>query len=531
MALLVRSSRRSLAHFVAFASLAAAIRATTPHLPANWYVDYLPPPSAVQEPFMNVRGGWGGFLHLLGRFLDVPPSVVFGVSTACSSLAVGLLVATFLRFQERGSSRWPRHTPVFLGLLMSLDAIQVWLGASDAPHNVALLAFTLGLFWYAEALAASRAARRQWPPLAGVLACAALVGLTRVELLLSPVAYPLLLCEPGPRARGVLARLGTLVSAMGLVLLLRLYWLLGPGTLPGPPDVLSAGLRRAIDAHSPLTNILFPLSDWTQAGLLLLFIVACLSRRGLGLLLTPLAYAVLVLPKIVGGFGEARLGAEPGPAHRYDIILEALLLLMLAAGAAQGAEWVAALAQRFASRVAQRVVLVSAILVSVCLWLKQAVQAGALLPYRPLPYQAEYDFLRDSLARVPRGGRIVAVWARTVRGRDLDTALAIPHALLITARPDLEWRVIPPGSVVPSDRPLYFYRGATCSLDPAATPTVTAPSAAGPDREIVAGHIELCRSLDQRVERWLAQRRVSVRPMTWPLRAAQVDLGIGKLAP
>lgn len=505
--------------FVGSSGIAALWRMRHESITGVWYVDYLGPANCATIPATKVTAGFAGFLRCLSFLVPVDPKLVFAISIVCSALSVGFLVVSLWRYQERSDSPWPPYTFLIWGVLLSTDAVLTYIGASDAQHNIALLAFGLGLWWHGETIAEAAAGRTgaiSWRPFIGLFLCSAFVGLTRMELLIAPIAIPLLL--PRPRSAARAGRQALTWAAVGLGLLLAwstvsyrqpLSWI--ALYHPGGWDFL-----RQLYTQSPFRADLPPLLGLPCAGAGFLVFLLCAARRDRRILLwTALAYLLLILPKILGGFGQTRIMCCDD-IQRYNIILVPVALLMAAAGLAYALSWLLGGA---------RGRLAAGALASALLMIAATRTFGNRREARPWPHQAEFAFLTEHLPAIPPGGTVVSVWLRSLHGRDADTQLAIPHALLVYARPDIRWLVVRPGDALPASRPFLFYKGATCSMD--ADRGVTNGPDYAEDRKALRDSLALCLRLEQAASRWEARQLVPVQEETVHLKDSSLDLGLG----
>lgn len=524
----VRSGAACAALFAAFSGAALLTRLLHGRVTGSWYVDYLGPVGSASAPVTHVPAGVAGLLHCLSHWHPVPAGLAFGISASCSALSVGFLTAALWRRRERGTSSWPKLAPLVWGALLAADGVLTYLGASDAHHNIALLAFSLAVWWYGETVTQAGPASADAPslvPLAGLFLCSAFVGLTRLELLISPLVIPLLLAGPGPSLRDRRQAAAAAAAALGvclawLVVSYRGPWLqvasFGPSTW--------AQFFLYLYVQSPFSSELPPLLTQPYAGgCFLLFLLYAWRRPNRGLFGVALAYGLLILPKVMGGFGQARIYCCED-SNRYNVILIPVALLMDAVSiawmAGQAAVWLRL------DRDGRRAWLPVLLLLCLAAWPAKLTVDWMRRETLPLPHHAEFHFLSRSIPRLPQGATVVTVWVeRLSDGRDADTQLAAPHALLVYTRPDLRWLALRPGDAIPSQRPFLYYKGASCSMDPAAGVT-NGPDLAA-DREILAQASDLCGRLERRVSSWEARQSVPVRETTLHLKGKQLDLGLG----
>ncbi|MFI5360706.1 MAG: hypothetical protein ACHQ49_01950 [Elusimicrobiota bacterium] len=581
---IIRSGASEIAAFVGLVAAAALFRMSHENVTGAWYVDYLGPMNSAVIPEIHVRGGLSGLLRCLSFLVPVPPAAVFACSRICSSLGVGFLVSALWRHQQRGLPQWPPFTLLIWGVLLATDGTLTYLGASDAHHNIALLAFSLSLWWYGEALRQNPVggeASTSWWPLLGAFLCSSLVGLTRVELLASPLAIPFLL--PARNSSWRDWRQVKAWTSVGLGMLLA--WIVVSDRNPLAQIAMFHPHSTAQCVYGLFRQSLFcadlpPLLVRPCLGAAFLVFLFCAvrfgSRRHLGL---AFAFTILTLPKVLGGFGTAPLGGFED-TQRYNIILIPLALLIGAAGIAyavmllrtrqlpfRGARgWGAAgalvcsgaglcgaprfsfcyalggaialaliilgiaqaypwvLWRQFLSEGAKRRCAIAGL---ACIGLGIAASTLEWVPRDVLllPHQAEFTFLSRNLVRVPLGSTIVSVWLKRLQDRDADTQLAVPHSLLVHERPDINWVVVMPGDPIPAVRPLLYYKGASCSMDPAQG--VTNGPDRSSDRELLKSVAALCRSLEKMTSPWEVRQRVRIKEGTVHIVNEELDLGLG----
>lgn len=536
---LKRMGRRSMTETgtaAAMGMVALAVRGSFQWLPANWYTDFLGPAGA-QEVFTRRPEGFASFFRNLDGLVSVGPGVLFGWSTLCSSLAVVFLVSAFRDGHpgERGLP-WPRYTALFLAALMVFDPMQVLLGSSDAPHTTSLLAFSLAAWWYREALENSGHGRFSIAEHAALFFSLSLVGLTRPELALSGLSLPLVLRptygSTGVRKEGVLW-----VTVAAAVVLGASVWL-GRNLFVEMQVVDADQLGRWAWAVVPPFLTGRGPSPMSSEFLFQVVLVSCfgsflwgvLRSRRYGLLLALVAYVLLLVPRLPTPFHRVVLSGSV-TEFRYDIIVELILLLCLAGGAAwlmQGAVHLVRRLRRRRSRIAVGAFLVCTVL---SLWMGRRIAQGDFLLEEHLTYRAEYAFLSEVLLHVPPDASVAYHWVEHIhRGRfdqDLDTGLALPHVLTAFHRPDIRWIALAPGDQLPDTRPLYYHRGPVCSLDPAVLLEAGYPEAA----EYLHGLLRACRETEDLVTDWIARREVGARADRWEMVDGTLRLGLGVISP
>ena len=533
LARILRGGAAAACVFAVFAGAAALARIRHGFITGSWYVDYLGPVDGVVAPVTHVRAGLAGLLRCLPALPISPENLVFALSLGCSSLAIGMLTAALWRYQQRQSPRWPPYAALVWGLFLSSDATLTYLGSSDAHHNVGLLAFSLGFWWYGEVLAQSHPDNASARPLRVALGmtflCSLFVGLSRMELLLSPLAIPLLMParKTGFRAGGkkrVWLALGLGMLAAWLVIRYRSPWrqiaMFQPGSFVEFVGFFW-GQFPLNDVERLPPFLLQP--HLSRLFLVYLFWAICREVPSLGVVG---AYTVLILPKIMGGFGSSALYCCDD-SQRYNIILIPIMLLMAALGVSGLLEWLVSWGRRL--RGARWFFLAAGLIVYAGIMMRDAADwRRSARP--PLPHQAEFYFLTRHLSAVPRGGTVLAVWLeRLSDGRDADTQLAVPHALLVHARPDIRWVVQRQGEPLPIRRPFLFYKSASCSMDAAQGVATGQDSAA--DRSLLHDIESTCRYWERRTSRWEAQERIGIREATVHIKGQQLDLGLGWVLP
>lgn len=496
------------------------LRALAEHGPANWYVDLTAGLGAVQAPYTRFEGGWSTWTSLASSVVSISPAHVFALSVVTSSLAIGLLVSALGRAIGRDSV-WPKGSQYLWGVLLTLDAALIWLGASDAPHNIALLAFSVVFWWTVEA---SGRESSKVVVLLTIGLCASLVGLTRPELLLAPATCALLMGLGGKKARLRRFVEPALAAFVGVAVAGSL-WLMRGG-LSNIDHALRLGwavrFLEWIGHQAPWNVELEPfLVGVVPIVVVIVFLVACWKRRYLALVFA--AYVVIVLPKIVAGFGSATIGPID-PSQRYNIVLIPIVLLMTAGGAASVGKpmisWI-----RGEVGTARRVVAtVGAVVIAA--WIVFGVVTILQQPARQ-SFRADYRFLVENLDQLPPGSTVVTVWLEHLSERDLDAQLAVPHALIGLARPHVRWVVLGPDDDISVQEGEYFYRGSTCSL--VGRGGLRFGDETADDRRLVSEALARCSDLELAVEQWIAETDEQVSPGTWTMRDGRVRLGLGRL--
>ena len=531
----VRRDRTEAWAALGLGTLAAVARGLAQHLPANWYVDLHGPWSA-EPAYLQRDVGFAGFFAYLDAVVPLGASFLFVWNVACSALAVSLLVSACWREndpEDRRSDR-PRGSAVCLGLLLALDPLQVALGASDATHSTALLAFALGLWWYREisrgaALGANAAA--SWRGQACLYACVALAGLTRPELSYVALVYPVLVPSTGAERRTRTARVSAGVVATA-VLVAVLFWSrldVGVAIRAVTMDRLRFFLThlappflRADPGSCPwpwdarFRDVLLGLS---AAWLVRVAVV----RVWRALWIIP-GYVLLMLPRVASDFNRAPF-CENLAALRYDVVLGVVVMSVAAAGGAAVLEALAWLGARIPIRIRRpaRIVAVLGLGGGVVGWVAQT----ATWDPGPYCYRREFAFLRAAIGLLPPGSTVALHWSRLMPGAPfaLDTGLGLPHAALSFERRDLHWLLLGPRDALPAARPLYYYHGAVCGLDPRDFAAKGAAGAADGVEQLRTA----CSEAKSRVGTWLIERDEPVRTIFWRLEKDRLQLGIGEI--
>jgi hypothetical protein len=525
--LIARHGSRSLAVWLALVGASALLRWLHPDVTGSWYVDYVEPDGSATVAYRHLEGGLTG---LLTQMPFLAPERIFDLSRMSSSLSVGFLGWSVWRGRNSVFAAWPASTWWIWGVLLVIDQTSIYLGCSDAHHVFALVAFSLGFLFCVET--PNRNTTLQWLCLLGLALATALVGLTRLELALSPVVYLTMLLTARRYPTDAVERPVWYAIAAGMgVTVLTLGWTRALGQVrsfhASSVDDLLAGVITQSPNHVQLPPLFVDAGSMVLAVLFLLFLFHAARRSNRRLLWVFLAYAALILPKMIGGFHGAVVGGF-GDEQRYHIILIPTLLLLVAGGAALVVRWTAALLH---SR-PRRLLVVTGLAAS---WIVVLVAIESHAPTMPLAHQAEFRFLRQNLHALPLGATVIAVWLKELHdGRDVDNQLALGHALLVHARPDISWRLVSPDEpMLPKERPLFYYRSAGCSLDP--DQPIRTGVDFSEDHRLVRETRELCAMLDRRVETWLATDEAMVRLVTWPIEQPQgsahprVALGLATL--
>jgi hypothetical protein len=446
-------------------ALALVPRLVCEHLPANFYTDLLGPDGI--DVHLRRPGGYAGFYRMLSGLFPVGPATIFGASVLSSTLAV---VLAALALRDGGVCRHlPRHTWVLWGLLLAFDPLLAAIGASDASHNVALLAFGLTLFYHRDA------AENGAHPLhlVALVVFAALVGLTRPEMIPTPLVCLLLVAgDAGSRRRLAWPALATVA---GVALSVWFWSGQDLGAVVRPIDASSlnartlgqlAGLTNVYPARGPTSGL--DVQHALFAGLSVVLVAFAIVERRWSLLAIPVSYFFVGLPRLATDFhSDHQIGSNMATA-RYSLVPMALLLLLAAGGA--GASWMLlsraaeALGASRRIRVAGGTALIG---LAVLAWIGHGAITGRLYASQHLPYREEYRLLARALPHLPQGSRIAVHYAAHFPSRrhDPDTSLGVPHALLAFLRPDVRFVVLGPLDDPPACERCYYFVGAMCNLD------------------------------------------------------------------
>ena len=423
------------------AGVAVVLRIQAPHLPANWYVA-LEAPDALPVADVVGSGGFAGFFRALGALLPVSSAWVFGWNILASSATVVLFSLSAMRsFHSDGTPRWPAWTGLLWAVLLALDPLQIRLGASDATHITALFALSVAALCYVEALR-SRAVL-WWM---GALLAAAMVGWTRAEYAPAPLVLPLLFGTGSNEQRGrflqVAGFLGLVAVLVGASLPLRTLHAEATrmGTFQWSTEhitswfgVLTTQFLREHHLNQALYLLFVPYALWVLVS-------KRPSRFG-----PVLAFYLLVAPRVVSAFHEPSVAWNLILA-RYDLPILAVMALWAAAGI--NAVWLSA--NRLMGWLNKKSIPSPRVVAGVTLF----TVLGTLILFdrnAPMddisndryPFQVEYEFLQARLDEVERG-RVVAVWQQGNRNEthDFDSALALPHPLLVMDYPEVQWEVV-----------------------------------------------------------------------------------------
>jgi len=520
----------------AFGVGALIVRGSFQWLPANWYTDFLGPRGA-QDVFTRRPEGFATFFRNLDAMVGVDAGFIFACSALCSALAVAFLVSAFRDAGpgERGVS-WPRYTGPLLGVLMVFDPIQVLLGSSDAPHTTSVLAFSLAAWWYREALEDSGRGRHSIGAQSALFFSLSLVGLTRPELALSGLCLPLVL-RPGTGLKGLKSDRALWITVLAAVVLGATVWL-GRNLFVQVQAVDGDQLGRwAWAVLPPFLTGRGPSPFSSEFGFQVVlvtcfgsFVWGVFRHRRYGLFLALAAYVLLLLPRLPTPFHRVVMSGSV-TEFRYDIIVEAVLLLCLAGGAAWLLDGAVNLVRRLRGRRARIATGALMACIVLSLWMGRRVAKGDFLLEETLTYRAEYAFLDGALPRVPQGAPVAYHWVEHLdQGRfdqDLDTGLALPHVLLAFERPDIRWFPLAPGDPLPEMRPLYYHRGPVCSLDPA----VLRESGYQEAADYMDDLRRACMKTEKRVSEWIVHREVRARADRWEMTDGTLRLGLGVIRP
>jgi hypothetical protein len=272
-------------------------------------------------------------------------------------------------------------------------------------------------------------------------------------------------------------------------------------------------------------------------ALSLLCLAGALALRRWSLLLAVAAPVLCTLPRLPTDFYREPLGLGLA-ASRYDVLLEVLLMLIVAAGAGFAAE-VPARSYRplagatAASRLHAKRLGALGVATVLALGVVRPLVSRLLVRGPRTSYQADYRFLELGQRELPPDAVVAFHWLEHFpsRGRspDPDLGLALPYAPLSFARPDVTWVALGPTDPLPTtaERPLFYFRASTCSM----APSDVAARGTAEDGALVARLETECDRAAARVSHWLAQREEPATTIFWRLRDGRVRLGLGAVDP
>jgi hypothetical protein len=482
------------------------VRFCLPATPANYFTDILGPAGATTPPWTMRAAGIAGLYSLIARVVPLTAAGVFAIQRVLGSLSVGLIcAATTVRPTGEVRASSAVTIPAIAGTLFAVDPMQAWLASSDAMHVPALFGFAAGAFVYASTC---NEQRTPWWRLGLLFGCALLPGLTRVELALAPLAYPLLIGSRRPRPLAIVILVAAVAIAIGLSLsttfassvehpsLERAHaW---SGTLIGAASRLREGwLSPGLSQVALVGSVVALVRKQWRLALALVALIGMHAVR----LFSPLAGA-----NVVGALAYAR----------HDI-LNVAILIVIAAWAID--EMVDALCAWLPARIPPALVIAA-----VAGWIALQLPAFRRAPYT---YQAEYRFLAQALPKVEPSCRIVAVWHRGVNGLAFESALALPHPVLAYEHPPREWLIVSePGDLdrIGSGCAVYF-ESSFCQLDPDSPRGDDLPET----RKILHALQPVCARLAESSVDTIAEQRVEARALLWPYRTDSVRLALHRL--
>lgn len=392
----------------------------------NWYS--ITPESPV---WILLRGqGFVGLEELFQRlpFAGADVDHVFAFVRISGALACGLAV---LLAERLGVSR---RDAVIVGVLMALSPALVRMGASDAPHPIALT------LWMAFCLAWERARSRGARGVAALIFVGALLPLVRAEtwiwLLAAVALFPPRRSTP------------------------RSSWLVLGATCTVAFVVALPALRAAQELHGGSLLAWLSLPVKMCGGLSLApWVSACVVLFGLAVLVRSDRSLAVRWTLAVLAVGLPVLASEHTDVNaltmRYYLPLAFLVELAVAVALSKIGD---ALAPRFA---------VASLIGATLLCAAEA--RGWLAADRQYVFRHEVDFLRTAIARLPRDARVCMLdpamnqdWPGT--HVDLDSAWSPRGGGKYVG---LEGRLVTVAKEVPDfDQCSHYYETAACFLDP-----------------------------------------------------------------
>jgi len=454
------SARRWWLSVAALTAAAIAVRLVVHPGLANWYSEVL----VAGGPLHGRFGPGYVALQLCARTLlpwtDTTPVVI---NTILGGIAVPIVIALL---RERGV-RW--STALVAGSFTMLEPLLVRLSAAPGEHVLSSTMILLALLAWSRGVG-----RRDREALGLGLVCMAIAALTRAD------TWPVLATVPifgawrdrdeNPAAAGSPMRARLTVPLYYVAWLavgaLVYFAVVVPSRHPMPE---LAGVEHVLDEllTQHLRVALTP-PHWISPVVAVLAIVGVpwmllRRRRLLGCVLVFIALSFLPLGRDL--MRDELLGG------RYFGAVVAMYTVLAAHGAeaiARAGGWL--FAQARAAPVRERgpgglwtaYVAMTAMIATFLL---------AIPAYRQeFTFQAEYDFLRTSLAELPDGCTVVMPLLRDSRfQRDLDCCLDVPRSPLVIAYPRLRFHHLLPDQIdLQSDTEgcVAFYESAACSLRP-----------------------------------------------------------------
>jgi len=470
------SLRAADAALVTVLTLAATALLGAPSI-ANWYSNNLPATVSVVDA--GDPNGIAGLL-LQAAVRSVVPwtdRTLFALNLLLHAVTGGVFYLAFRALAVE------RAVAMLALALWSVLPMSVRIGWSDAMHvQVELLFALLLLVW----LRAQQDAR--WPERALALVLVAFLPLVRLETLVLtplPVLFGWLTGDRSPRRRlvdaGAYAAAWAFSAYVVDELYVRRYGPPIPDLAARPQALADPGaylllVRQFVTVDSEMVNW-FP---WPATALLAIGVVAVAVRRPLLLVAVAVAFC---LPQLLL---DRSFNAEGIVGARYFLPLLPLLALLAASGlaaVAAGLGRVLGLATAVPPWRRRRAALqktlddgfgvVAAGLVAMVALLAIVFAARPLYDYE-YAFQGEHAFLRQALAALPAGARVLHLPAREddrLRA-DPDCCLDLPVGPLALAFPSIHFEPIPirPERGLPAavDDRTYYYEGALCRLAPTA---------------------------------------------------------------
>lgn len=495
---------------------------------SNWYVDYHPALDAQSIPVTNNPGGMAFWPQFISEYFPLSVDQLFLLSQISFSLSLSFLVVTMRKMCSSKESPWPQYTYFFWAVFLILDGTLHRLSASDAPHNISLLSWSIGLYICHRLVQNKPQNRILFLALFIALTmCTYLVGLTRIEQFLFPLSYLFIFLIDFRRNQRRNYLNMCIAIMLGMVVALSIVLGRSPEQHLQEPSIFSS--KNIQNAFIALVTAGFDLDPvfpfYFGIFLILFFIVFCIMKPRFVLLFFPLVGFEIL--KFVSGFASGHIGGI-NPAQRYHIIVIPILLLIfsIALGFLVESTKTWLLSRGFYSTAYRdRILMFSLVFLMLSLLLLSNL---APLKKTPMVFQAEYQFLSNNLDNVPQNSVVAALWFNglELEFHGVEGALGIPHATMVIDRPDLRWLVLRPNDEVPAEAQ-FLYLGATCSL----RNERSVIQSKGGQRfyEYLRDYKNLCQRMEGRVVEWIDVEENTVRPMDPRIMGHQITLKFGRL--